>query len=74
MSAIDVSSLSINDKLQLLDEIWESLYATPEAIPLLDSQREEIDRRIAAMDREGSVGSSWEEVETRIRTRLKACR
>lgn len=73
MSAIDVSSLSIDERLQLLDEIWESLYATPETIPLLDSQRVELDRRIAAMDREGSAGSSWEEVEARIRGRLKSC-
>jgi putative addiction module component (TIGR02574 family) len=73
MSAIDVSSLSIDERF-LLDEIWESLYATPEAIPLLDSQREELDRRITAMDREGSAGSSWEGVEARIRGRIKSCR
>jgi putative addiction module component (TIGR02574 family) len=74
MSAIDVSSLSVDERLQLLDEIWESLYATPEAIPLLDSQREELDRRIAAIEQEGSAGASWEEVEARIRGRLKSCR
>jgi putative addiction module component (TIGR02574 family) len=74
MSAIDVSSLSIDERLQLFDELWESLYATPGAIPLLDSQREELDRRIAAVDQEGPVGSSWEDVEARIRERLKSCR
>ena len=73
MSAIDVSSLSIDERLELFDELWESLYASPEALPLRDSQRDVLDRRIAAMDADGNAGSSWEQVEARIRARLKSC-
>ena len=35
----DVLSLSPADRLQLLEEIWDSLAATPEAIPVTDAQR-----------------------------------
>ncbi|HUJ02705.1 MAG TPA: addiction module protein, partial [Rhizomicrobium sp.] len=64
MRTIDVSSLTVEERLDLLDEIWESLYATPEAFPLQDWQRAELDHRLNDLEREGS-GSSWEDVENR---------
>ena len=71
MGAINVANLTVDERLNLLDEIWDSLSATPEAIPLMDWQREELDRRMDDLEREGPVGSSWEEVESRIRSRFK---
>ena len=34
MATIDIASLSFEERLRLLDELWESLSRTPEAIPL----------------------------------------
>ncbi len=62
MGTIDIASLSLEERLQLLDELWESLSRTPEAIPLTEAQRREIDRRLDELDREGPVGIPWEEV------------
>jgi putative addiction module component (TIGR02574 family) len=66
MAAIDIASLSFEERLRLLDELWESLAATPEAIPLSNAQREELDRRLDELDREGPTGIPWEEVLRRI--------
>ena len=71
MATIDVASLSFEERLRLLDELWESLSRTPEAIPLTDAQREELDRRLNDLDREGPVGIPWDEVLGRIRGRSK---
>lgn len=57
------------ERLRLLDELWESLRATPEAFPVTDAQREELDRRLDELDREGPVGIPWDEVIRRIRQR-----
>ena len=62
MAAIDIASLSPEERLQLLDALWESLSATPEVIPLTSAQREELDRRLDELDREGPTGIPWEEV------------
>jgi putative addiction module component (TIGR02574 family) len=61
-------------RLELLDEIWESLYETPQAIALTQAQREELDRRIEEFDNEGPpgaprAGAPSDEVLDRIRTR-----
>ena len=68
MAAIDISSLSPEERLRLLEQLWESLSATPEAIPLTNAQREELDRRLNELDRDGPVGIPWEEVLRRIRS------
>ena len=66
---IDITTLSRDEQLQLLDELWDSLSSTPEAIPLSDTQREELDRRLDELDREGPVGIPADEVLGRLHTR-----
>ena len=67
MAGIDIARLSPEERLELLDALWESLSVTPEAIPLTNAQREELDRRLDELDREGPSGIPWEEVLRRIR-------
>jgi putative addiction module component (TIGR02574 family) len=71
MATIDIASLSFEERLRLLDELWESLSRTPEAIPMTNAQREELDRRLDELDREGPIGTPWEEVLRRIRGRTQ---
>jgi putative addiction module component (TIGR02574 family) len=52
-----------------MEELWESLRAAPEGIPLTNAQREELDRRLDELDREGPTGIPWEEVFRNIRSR-----
>ena len=66
---IDITTLSREEQLQLLEKLWDSLSSTPEAIPLTDGQREELDRRLDELDRDGSVGISADEALGRLHTR-----
>ena len=67
MASIDIAHLSLEERLRLLDELWESLSQAPEAIPLTHAQREELDRRLDELEGEEAVGIPWEEVLRRIR-------
>lgn len=62
----DVLSLSVADRLQLLEYIWDSLAATPEAIPVTDAQRKELARRRRAHARNPRTAKSWEEVRAKL--------
>lgn len=55
-SALNISELSRDEKLELLDRLWESLGQDPEALPLTISQREELDRRLDELEDEGPTG------------------
>ncbi len=68
---IDIANLSAEERLRLLDELWESLRANPESVPLTSAQRDELDRRLNDLDREGPVGIPWEDVLHRIRSRRR---
>ncbi|MGH7311656.1 MAG: addiction module protein [Candidatus Rokuibacteriota bacterium] len=66
---LDIASLTPEERLGLLEELWDSLTAAPEAIPLTEAQRAELDRRLDDLEREGPVGIPWDEVLSRIRSR-----
>jgi putative addiction module component (TIGR02574 family) len=66
---LDIATLTPEERLSLLDELWDSLVATPDAVPLTDAQRAELDRRLDELDAEGPVGIPWDEVLDRIRSR-----
>jgi putative addiction module component (TIGR02574 family) len=71
LSEIDIATLTPEERLDLLEQLWESLTPTPDAVPLTDAQRAELDRRLDDLDREGAVGLSWDEMINRVRDRRR---
>lgn len=71
MRTVDISSLSLEERLRLMEQLWESLIPQPEAVPLTNPQVQELDRRLDALDREGPGGIAWDEVQRQIRNRGK---
>lgn len=69
--ALNLDGLSPEERLQLIEELWDSLSEKPKDVPLTDAQREELDRRLDDLDRSGPEGIPWEEVLQQIRTRLR---
>ena len=66
---LDIAALTPEDRLSLLEDLWDSLAAVPEVLPLTPAQRVELDRRLDDLDAEGLVGIPWDEVLSRIRNR-----
>lgn len=62
-----VFELTLSEKLQLLENLWDSIASDPDQIPVLDWQKEELARRTAHSQNPGS-GSSWEAAKERIRS------
>ena len=68
-SALDISRLSREEQLDLLDRLWENLGRDPQAFPLTESQQEELDRRLDELEAEGPTGVAWEDVVAQIRAK-----
>jgi putative addiction module component (TIGR02574 family) len=68
-SNVDIKSLTTEQRLALLEEIWDSL--SPEEVPLTDAQRAELDRRLDDLERDRDLGIPWEEVLRQIRERRR---
>ncbi|HEX9695230.1 MAG TPA: addiction module protein [Actinomycetota bacterium] len=66
--AVDISQLSGDERLALIEELWESLdQKERDAIPLTPEQEVELDRRLDALDRDGVQGLSPAELREYIK-------
>ena len=61
---LDFSHLSLNERLQLAEDLWDSI--DDEQIPIPDWHREELDRRLTAYQADPKAGIPWEEVRERL--------
>jgi putative addiction module component (TIGR02574 family) len=66
MSLAELLKLSVPERIRLVEAIWDSIAAAPNALELSDAEREELDRRWEAFERDPSVGSPWSDVRARI--------
>jgi putative addiction module component (TIGR02574 family) len=68
LPAIDLEHLTTEERLDLIERIWDSLGAAASSIPLTPPQRDELDRRLDDLDRDGPTGTPWDEAIRRIRS------
>jgi putative addiction module component (TIGR02574 family) len=57
----DFSHLTPSERVQLADELWESLADQPEVLPLTEAQTAELDRRLEAYRKNPGAGLPWRE-------------
>ncbi len=63
----EINHLSKDERLSLMERLWESFERHSEDLPLTDTQRDELDRRVEAMEKDGDPGIPWEQVVQKIR-------
>ena len=73
--AFDFLSLSIDERLQLVGDIWDSIAdaanTSPDVLPLTEAQKAELDRRIAEADADPASLVPMDEVLERVRARIR---
>jgi len=69
LAKADVMRLSVPERIQLVEDIWDSIAELPEEVPLTDEQKAELDRRLDAYHQNPEEGSPWGMVRERIRSR-----
>lgn len=62
-----IFDLSPSEKLQLVEDLWDDLAASPESVPVHEWQKEELARRKANLMKNLASGLTWEEVQRRVR-------
>ena len=71
LKSLGIERLGIEERLTLVEELWDSIAADSAAVPLTEAQRAELDRRIAEHEANPDDVVPWEEVKTSITERLK---
>ena len=65
--AADILELSVAERIQMVEDIWDSIEAVPEVVPLSEDQKKALDRRLEAYHLNPDAGSQWIEVQERLR-------
>ena len=65
----EIFKLSAAERLELVEELWDSLSDDDHALALTEAQREDLERRLAEADADPTGGSPPEEALARIRNR-----
>lgn len=69
--ALNIDDLNPEERLRMIEELWDSLSEQPGSVPLTDEQRQELDRRLDELEGSGPKGIPWEEVLEQIRNRRR---
>jgi putative addiction module component (TIGR02574 family) len=71
VKSLGIDRLPIDERLTLVEEIWDSIAADTGAVPLTDAQRIELEKRIAEDDARPDDVTPWEQVKASTLARLK---
>jgi putative addiction module component (TIGR02574 family) len=67
LSALDITQLTMDQRLELIGLLWDSIPESTEALPIPEWHRQELERRLAAADASPELAIPWEEVRDRLR-------
>lgn len=68
----ELLKLSEAERIQLAQDLWDSIPPESEAFPLSEEHRQELERRSAAHEADPSSAIPWEEARARLRERFGA--
>jgi putative addiction module component (TIGR02574 family) len=71
MKSLGIDRLGADERLDLVEEIWDSIAADSKAIPLTDAQRAELERRFRDDKAHPGDRTSWDEVKASTLAHLK---
>ena len=70
LESLGIDKLSLDERVALVQDIWDSIDSETANAPLSEAQKREIDRRLANYRANPGAARSWEEVEAELFARL----
>ena len=67
ISVADILELPVQERIQLVEIIWESIAAVPHAIEVSPELKTELQARLADFEQNPEAGYSWEQVKGHLR-------
>ena len=62
----EVLKLPVDERLKLVESIWNSIADFPDSLELTASQKEELDRRLGEYEADPTAGISWPDLKAQI--------
>jgi putative addiction module component (TIGR02574 family) len=69
ITATDTLELSIPERIQLVEDIWDTIALETDALELTENEKKIVDERLEAYHKNPVLGSPWGDVHKRIVTK-----
>ena len=66
-SIADILELPIQERIRLVELIWESVAAVPEAVKITPALKAELEARLKEFEANPENGYSWEQVKAHLK-------
>lgn len=71
LKSLGIDRLSVEERLTLVEELWDSIADSTADVPLTDAQRVELDCRLAEHEANPDDVVPWEDIKASMGARLK---
>ena len=61
-----IESLSLQEKILLVEEIWNNISETAQSFELSDAKKNELDNRLASLEDNPKIGRPWDDIKREI--------
>lgn len=62
----EIFELSVAERIQIVEDIWDSIGSAPEKLPLSEAEKLELDKRLESYKLNPSEGISWETLKKNL--------
>ncbi len=67
ISIADILELPIQERIQLVELIWDSVAAVPEAVEVSAELKVELEMRLQEFEKNPESGFTWDQVKSRLK-------
>lgn len=67
ISISDILQLPVQERIRLVELIWDSVAAVPEAVEISPELKAELEARLAEFEENPDAGFSWEQVKSHLK-------
>jgi putative addiction module component (TIGR02574 family) len=65
----EIEELSPDDRLRLIEDVWETFEAEPGTLGLSEEHRDVVEERLNELERNPDATMSWDEMRQQVRKR-----
>ena len=66
ISASDIAEMPVQTRIQLVEDIWDSIAEIPEAVEIPTWHKRELEERLEAYHANPNEGSPWSDVKKKV--------
>ncbi len=66
ISAVDVAELPLDERIQLVEDIWDTIAELPETVEVPEWHKAELNKRLEHYHANPSEGTPWSELKEKL--------